>query len=147
MLSSVWRNTIFNSEMLTNPFLPFLCNSCYIPTLIARYSDNLLPSLIPPKPVLLTLYGIYKNIPHIHTITSFTNGLTKQSHTIMPINLTTNHYHHPHYFTKSNISSPPLTRQHSCTNMALSITRQNTYPNIKRMEYIGLRLSHHSKDI
>ena len=125
MLTSVWCNTAFTSEMLTNRLLPCPCKSCYILTLIARYSNNHPPSSTPSQPVLLLLQGIWKNIPYIHIMRTFTNGSTKQSHNLISINLTTHHYHHPCSYTNSTIFSLPLTRRHSYIRRKLS---SSSYP-------------------
>ena len=106
--------------MLSNRLLPFPCNSCYMPTLIARYSDNHPFNLTPPQPVLLPSPEIWKSIPLIPTITTFTNGSTTHSHNLISTNLTTHHYHHPRSYTKANISYLLLTRRHSYINRTLS---------------------------
>ena len=106
--------------MMSNRLLPFPCNSCYMSTLITRYSDNHPFNLPPPQLVLLPSPDIWKNIPLIPTITTFTNGSTTHSHNLISMNLTIHHCHHPRSYTKSNIPSLPLTRRHSYTNRTLS---------------------------
>ena len=120
MLLSVWRDTDFTSEILTNRLFLFPCNSCYMPTLVTYYSDNRPPRRILPQPVILPLQVIWKNIPHIHTIKTFNNGSIRQSHNLISISLTANHYHHSRSCTKSNISFLLVTRRHSYIKRTLS---------------------------
>ena len=80
MLSSISHNTAFTSAILTNRTPLFPCNSCYIPTLIARSSNNHPLSPTPPRPVFLPLQEIWRNIPLIPIIRTFTNGSTPNSH-------------------------------------------------------------------